>query len=63
MIKNITICILVGTAIVLALWDVFAAAQPVSGDTISEVIWAVSAKHPIIPMAIGVICGHLFWQK
>ena len=63
MIKNITICILVVGAITLALWDVFAAAQPVSGDTISEVVWAVSAKHPIIPFALGVVMGHLFWQK
>ncbi|HNB59701.1 MAG TPA: hypothetical protein PK308_05250 [Phycisphaerales bacterium] len=34
-----------------------------AGDTISEVIWAAVARHPIVPAAIGGLAAHLLWQK
>lgn len=33
------------------------------GDTISEIVWRISSQRPILPFAIGVLCGHFFWQK
>ncbi len=32
-----------------------------AGNTISERIWAVSAKRPLVPFAFGLLAGHLFW--
>ncbi len=31
-------------------------------DTVSEVIWRASTKHPVIPFMIGLLAGHLFWR-
>lgn len=30
------------------------------GDTISEIIWRLG-RHPLVPFAVGVLMGHLFW--
>lgn len=30
--------------------------------TISYFVWQTSAKYPVVPFAVGVLCGHLFWQ-
>jgi hypothetical protein len=30
-------------------------------ETISEIFWRLSAR-PIVPFAMGVLMGHLFWQ-
>ncbi len=32
------------------------------GETISEQIWAVTAKRPIIPFLFGMLMGHFFWR-
>lgn len=32
------------------------------GNTISELIWHVSTKRPIVPFAFGVLMGHFFAQ-
>ena len=33
------------------------------GHTISEIIWAVSTSHPLVPFVIGGLMGHFFWQS
>jgi len=30
-------------------------------NSISATIQALSGKYPVIPLAIGVCCGHWFW--
>jgi hypothetical protein len=32
----------------------------VQGMTISELVWHVSTKRPIVPFAFGVLMGHFF---
>ena len=51
--------------IVLAacLYELSALVTKESGDTISEIVWEISSKRPILPFALGVLCGHFFWQK
>ena len=34
----------------------------IKGLTISEIFWRVSAKRPVVPFAVGFLCGHLFAQ-
>ena len=58
-----TIAILAACGAVLAGWDVYVAVHPVAGDTISELTLAAAMRHPIIPFALGVVMGHLFWPQ
>lgn len=60
--KKVTISILIAAALLLIGWDVYVAANKDSGDTISEVLLWVS-KHPVLPFALGVVMGHLFWPQ
>ena len=61
--KKITIVLLLLCAAGLIGWDIYAAANAVNGDTISEVLLASGKAHPIIPFAFGIIFGHLFWPQ
>jgi len=32
------------------------------GNTISEIIWRLTRTYPLVPFALGLLCGHFFWQ-
>lgn len=57
---NRTTWILIGITIALAGYDVWAAVNKDSGDTITEVVRRVPA---IVIFALGVLCGHFFWYS
>lgn len=60
--RKTTIAILCIIAAMLILWDVWLYVTPPSGSTISEaLLW--TSKHPIVPFAFGVLCGHWFWPQ
>lgn len=61
--KWITIGVLAACAAVLIGWDIWVAVNDTPGDTISELALAFAGKHPILPFAVGVIVGHLFWPQ
>lgn len=63
MARRITTVLLLVTIAVLVGWDIYVAANEHSGDTISEIVLAVSLKRPAIPFAVGFVCGHLFWPQ
>lgn len=63
MTRRVTIILLVAFVVVLAGWDIFAAAEPTAGDTISELVLATARRHPVLPFVVGIICGHLFWPQ
>lgn len=44
-------------------YEVVAIIDKKEGDTISEVIWKLSAKRPIVPFAFGILMGHFFAQE
>lgn len=44
-------------------FDVFIAYMFGRQATISYQIWIVAYAHPIIPFAVGVLMGHLFWRE
>lgn len=48
--------------VLIAGFDVFAFARWGGNFTISTITWNVAQKYPIIPFAVGVLAGHLFWQ-
>ncbi len=45
----------------LLLYEFVALFYRPSGDTISEIIWGLSAR-PVVPFAFGLLMGHFFWQ-
>ena len=53
--------IVVGVTVILAVWDIFLAADTKEGNTISEVIRKKAGKYPTIPFAFGFLMGHWFW--
>ena len=61
--KLITAIIVCAAIVGLIGWDIFVAANPVPGDTISEVFLAFTYKHPFASFAFGVLSGHLTWPR
>lgn len=63
MTKIVTKVLMLSIAIVLIGWDIYVAANDIPGDTISELTLSWAFMHPVIPFAVGVLCGHLFWPQ
>ena len=59
--RRITIGLLGVALTSLVGWDIYVAANDVSGDTISEIVSAAAREFWTIPVAIGVVCGHWLW--
>ena len=59
---NVTKFLVILAFIVIFVWDsiVMFFAKDLDA-TISFSIYTISRQHPIIPFAIGVLCGHVFW--
>lgn len=55
--------IFLALVLLACLYELSALVTKEDGDTISEIVWTISSKRPILPFAIGVLCGHFFWQK
>lgn len=58
---RLTTKIILGATCALVAYDLYAAASPEQGDTISEVIAKESRRRPIIAFGLGVVVGHWFW--
>lgn len=62
--KAITQYGIIATVVLWIGWDVYVAFfnnEP--GDTISRVVLEWSQAWPIIPLAVGVVAGHLWWPQ
>lgn len=33
------------------------------GDTLSETIWALNVRYPLVAFGVGLLAGHWFWQR
>lgn len=60
---KITICFIIAVVIISIAFDVWIGTTYGSGATISWVSWRASKVFPVIPFAVGVLCGHLFWVQ
>lgn len=58
--KQITGIVMIVGIVGWIAWDIVVAANGIPGDTISEITMGIAQAAPIIPLAVGVICGHLF---
>lgn len=61
--RSWTISILIAAVAVVIGWDVFVAATPPDGDTVSEIVLSFSTRNPVLAFAVGFIGGHLFWPQ
>lgn len=60
---NDTAWILVLFVTGLICWDVFAYIHWGYTGTISYDVLTASLKHPLIPLLVGIVSGHLFWPQ
>lgn len=33
------------------------------GDTLSETIWDLTRRYPLVAFTLGFLMGHFFWQR
>lgn len=45
----------------VAAYELWAALNGLPGDTLSELAW--NHMHPMLAFVVGVVVGHLFWQR
>ena len=58
-----TIAVIWLTVVILGLYDIYALYRGGFVNTISWQIYFYSKKYPIIPFAIGILMGHIFWNQ
>lgn len=51
------------TFLIVGLWDVAALYSGHADDSVSAVIGRWSQQFPVLPLAVGLIAGHLFWPR
>jgi hypothetical protein len=61
--RAVTAWVLVAAALALALYDVGAFLAAGVEATISRSLYEWAQRWPIIPFALGVLTGHLFWSQ
>lgn len=61
--REATIGVIILATVALCLYDLFAYHRWDEAATISHTMFVLSGQHPIIPFALGVIFGHLFWPQ
>lgn len=52
-----------GLCLGLIVYEIVALNTPVDGDTISEIIWHISKRYPVVPFVGGFVAGHFWWPK
>jgi len=60
--ETVTKVILLLIVFVVTVWDVFLISTGNYSATFSVVLHESSKAWPIIGFALGVLCGHVFWQ-
>lgn len=63
MVSRLTKILVVFTAVALVLYDVYAVVAGGKEATISWIVLQWSKVYPIIPFALGVVIGHMFWKN
>lgn len=59
---KVTRIMLLVVVILLIIYDIYAAVHGIQ-NTISAVTLGIAEKHPVLPLCVGIIAGHLFWPQ
>lgn len=46
----------------LLAYEAYTLTNNVPNDTLSEAVWAVAGDYPLLPLLVGILMGHFFWQ-
>ncbi len=60
---TLTEAVIYGSIIVLVVYDIFILLDKGVDQTISSVLLKISKNYPIIPFALGIVFGHIFWPN
>ena len=52
--------VIIGTVVLLLVFDLFMACDDVEENTLSQVMIKYSHKYPVIPFAVGFLAGHWY---
>lgn len=58
---DLTTLFVVSAVCVITMFDIWQLATKGIDATISKLLMQAAHRWPIIPFALGVVCGHLFW--
>lgn len=61
--RKITIAGLVLILLIAAVIEVIGLINPSQGDTISEIVWWLSAESPLFVLVCGILAGHFWFPK
>ena len=59
---NLTVLVLICTAIFLIAYDVYIIAKSGKKESISAHVIRGSKKYPLVVLLFGILLGHLFWS-
>lgn len=48
-------------AIAIGVWDIWVVSSGRQDMTVSSVLHDWSLRHPILPLTLGILLGHVFW--
>lgn len=60
---SVTEAVMAALLIVAIIYDILAAILYGQSVTMSARTWALSKRYPILPLAVGILLGHLFWSQ
>jgi hypothetical protein len=55
-------CLLLN-AVCIGLWDIYCTYGPGSQYTVSALLADWSRQWPVLPFALGMLAGHIFWGR
>lgn len=61
--QRLSIIAMATTLIIVGVYDIYAVLFLPPGASVSEVVLSIARRHPILPLLVGVLIGHLFWPQ
>jgi len=61
--RRLTQIIIIAATMLVIVYDVIAVSAWGVDATVSRVTLSWAKSNPILPFAVGVVCGHLFWPQ
>lgn len=61
--QQVAVAFIAISTCVTGLFDLYAGLRFGETSTISFIILQVARQHPILPLLVGILIGHLFWPQ
>lgn len=60
---NLTLSVVLGFSLILIAYDIWVIIKRGVDQSISWQMYQIAKAYPVIPFALGVLMGHLFWVQ